>query len=268
MNRLQMASGWPILVVRLPCAVQPHVSPMYVLIVEDQQENSQLLLELLTPLGFELCCAKNGKSGIALWQQWHPHLILMDLRMPVVDGVKATQTIRAIEYDQAKAQGQSSKALSSLSAMAAPALSRSPSSRTKIIALTASPFEETKANAIAIGCDDFLRKPIQADLLLEKMAEHLSLTYLYQSSAQLAKAADRLADPEILSPQALGEMLADMPPEWIQQLHELAVKGADRPILQLLAQLPKTHTPLVKTLTHWLNDFNFDKIIQLTRPKC
>jgi signal transduction histidine kinase/CHASE2 domain-containing sensor protein/DNA-binding response OmpR family regulator len=249
-------------------ALAPNQPTYRVLIVEDQQENSQLLLELLTPLGFELCCAKNGKSGIALWQQWHPHLILMDLRMPVVDGVKATQTIRAIEYDQAKAQGQSSKALSSLSAMAAPALSRSPSNRTKIIALTASPFEETKANAIAIGCDDFLRKPIQADLLLEKMAEHLSLTYLYQSSAQLAKAADRLADPEILSPQALGEMLADMPPEWIQQLHELAVKGADRPILQLLAQLPKTHTPLVKTLTHWLNDFNFDKIIQLTRPKC
>lgn len=246
-------------------ALAPNQPTHRLLIVEDQQENSQLLLELLTPLGFELYCSKDGKAGIALWQQWHPHLILMDLRMPVMDGVKATQIIRAIEYDQA--QKRPSPGPSSPSAMATADVNRHPSDRTKIIALTASPFEETKANAIAIGCDDFLRKPIQTDLLLEKLAEHLSLTYLYQPSDPLVQAAAHLADPEILSPQALGEVLADMPPEWIHQLHELAVKGADRPILQLLAQLPKTYAPLVKTLTHWLNDFNFDKIIQLTRPK-
>lgn len=242
--------------------------PTYrILIVEDQPENSQLLLELLTPLGFELCCAKDGRAGIALWQQWQPHLILMDLRMPVVDGVKATQTIRALEYDQAKAQGRSRPSLAPLSAPAPTALDRQTSNRTKILALTASPFEETKANAIAIGCDDFLRKPIQASLLLEKLAEHLSITYLYQLSDQSAKSVDRLGDAELLSPQALGEILAAMPPEWNQHLHELAVKGADRPILELLAQLPTTYIPLVKTVTYWLEDFNFDKIIQITRPK-
>ncbi len=248
-------------------ALAPHQPTYRILIVEDQPENSQLLLELLTPLGFELCCAKDGKAGIALWQQWQPHLILMDLRMPVVDGVKATQTIRALEYDQVKAQGGRRPSQASRPAPAPAASDQQTPARTKILALTASPFEETKANAIAIGCDDFLRKPIQATLLLEKLAEHLSLTYLYQSVAQSASAVDQPAEPELLSPQAMAEMLAAMPPEWIQQLHDLAVKGADRPILELLAQLPQTHGPLVKTLTHWLEGFNFDKIIQITRPK-
>ncbi len=248
-------------------SLAPNQPTYRILIVEDQPENSQLLLELLTPLGFELCCAEDGRAGIARWQQWRPHLILMDLRMPVMDGVKATQIIRTLEYDQARAQGQPSLSRAHLPDPAHPALNRQASERTKILALTASPFEETKANAIAIGCDDFLRKPIQASLLLEKLAEHLSITYLYQSSDQSASAAGHSAAPELLSPQALGEILADMPSEWIQQLHELAVKGADRPILALLAQLPKTHTPLVKTLTHWLEDFNFDRIIQLTQPK-
>lgn len=226
-----------------------------ILVVEDQWENSQLLAKLLTPLGFELRCAKDGKAGIALWQQWQPHLILMDLRMPVMDGVKATQTIRAIECDQAKAQRKPTR------------LGQSGFNRTKIIALTASPFEETRDNAIAIGCDDFLRKPVQTDLLLEKLAEHLAITYRYQSLLDSAEDADPPVNSDILSPQALVAWLADMPPEWVQQLHDLAVKGADRPILQLIAQLPSAYDPMAKTLAHWLDNFNFDTIIQITQPK-
>ncbi|NMF81766.1 CHASE2 domain-containing protein [Nodosilinea sp. P-1105] len=226
-----------------------------ILVVEDQWENSQLLAKLLTPLGFELRFAQDGKAGITLWQQWQPHLILMDLRMPVMDGVQATQAIRAIECDQANAQSSPHS------------LDQPSCGRTKIIALTASPFEETRANAIAIGCDDFLRKPVQTDLLLDKLAEHLSITYRHQSPLDAAKEANSSVNSDILSPQALATWLADMPPEWVQELHDLAVKGADRPILQLIAQLPSAYDPMIKTMTHWLDNFNFDKIIQITQSK-
>ena len=243
----------------------PHQPSCRILIVEDQPENTQLLLEWLAPLGFELRCARDGKAGLALWQQWQPHLILMDLRMPVMDGVKATQTIRTLEYDRAQGREDREAPWPSLPPRAtevqAPS-DRQPPERTKIIALTASPFEETRTNAIAIGCDDFLRKPIQVDLLLAKLAEHLSVTYRYHALAPSAEDA-----PDLLSPQALALLLEDRPAEWVQQLHELAVKGADRPMLELLAQLPTSYSPLVKTLTYWLEDFNFDKIIQITRPK-
>ncbi|MCG8366123.1 MAG: response regulator, partial [Pseudanabaenales cyanobacterium] len=66
--------------------------PVYrLLIVEDNWENSLLLTRLLTSLGFDVREAKNGQEGIALWESWNPHLIFMDMRMPVINGYEATQ---------------------------------------------------------------------------------------------------------------------------------------------------------------------------------
>ena len=64
--------------------------PRYrLLIVEDQPENRLLLRRLLDPLGFELREAANGQEAVALFEQWHPDLIWMDIRMPVMDGLEA-----------------------------------------------------------------------------------------------------------------------------------------------------------------------------------
>lgn len=131
--------------------------PTYrILIAEDKWANRQLLVQLLTPLGFEVREAVNGEEAIALWQEWRPHLIWMDMRMPVMDGYEATRMIKA------------NRALHSCI----------------ILALTANAFEEERLVALLIGCDDFIRKPVQENVILEKMAEHLGVRYCYADAPE------------------------------------------------------------------------------------
>ena len=67
-------------------ALAPNQAIYRLLIVDDKPINRQLLIKLLNPFGFELQEAENGQKAIEIWQNWQPHLIWMDLRMPVMDG--------------------------------------------------------------------------------------------------------------------------------------------------------------------------------------
>ncbi|NEQ69433.1 MAG: response regulator [Symploca sp. SIO2D2] len=205
--------------------------PKYrILVVDDLWENRQVVTNLLTPVGFEVREAKNGKQAVALWQIWQPHLIWMDMRMPVMDGYEATKQIKATKKGQA----------------------------TVIIALTASAFKEERENILAVGCDDFVRKPFREAVLFNKMAEHLGVVYLYEEPTKTIPPPQ-----EVLTPEAL----AFMPTEWIKKLHQAASQLNDTLVLQLLEQIPETHTSLAETLADLAEQIRFDLIIELTKPQ-
>ena len=207
--------------------------PTYrILIVEDRWENRQLLVKLLSPLGFEVREAANGQEGVALWKSWEPHLIWMDMRMPVMDGYEATQQIKA----QLKGQA------------------------TVIIALTASALEEERSIVLSAGCDDFVRKPFQASALFEKMAQYLGVRYIYEEPTT----------PSSLQPEAFpgvltAEALAVMPDEWVAQLHQAATQAHAKLIFQLIEQIPEQNVPLASIVADLVNNFRFDKITDLTQ---
>ncbi|MBD0334504.1 MAG: response regulator [Cyanobacteria bacterium Co-bin13] len=146
-----------------------------VLIVDDARLNRQILVKLLGDLGFEVQEAENGQAAIALWRQWLPHLILMDLQMPMMDGYEAAQAIRQEERNLAH-----EACLAALGRSNALAPANRPA--TVIIAVTAHAFEEDRQQALAAGFDDFLSKPLRRNLLLEKIAAHLQLQYHYQEA--------------------------------------------------------------------------------------
>src|SRR5687768_6317011 len=111
--------------------LQPGQAPCRVLIADDVEDNRQLLAQLLTPIGFEVRLATNGAEAVAEFERWRPQLVLMDFRMPVMDGHEAIRRIRAM-----------------------------PGGKDSIvIAVTASAMDENRQQLMAIGADDFIGKP-------------------------------------------------------------------------------------------------------------
>ncbi len=198
-----------------------------ILVVDDRWENRYLLVKLLTSLGFQVREAANGREGVALWESWSPHLILMDMRMSVMNGYEATKQIKA----HLKGQG------------------------TVIIALTASALEEERTVVLSTGCDDFLRKPFREEVLLEKIAEHLRLRYIYEDRAQLSSLQSDASGSELTR-----SALAVMPTEWLTQLHHFAAAADTEEIFRLLEQIPEEHAPLAQAIADLVNNFSFEQI--------
>lgn len=122
-----------------------------ILIVDDKEENRAVAVNLLKPLGFAVAEAESGESALRKVRDWHPDLIFMDLFMPEGDGFTAT---RAIRQD--------------------PAFQSLP-----IIAVSASVFEQHQRKSREAGCDAFIAKPFDAETLLECIAKHLPLQWIY-----------------------------------------------------------------------------------------
>ncbi|MBD1937507.1 MHYT domain-containing protein [Microcoleus sp. FACHB-68] len=213
--------------------------PTYrLLIVEDKPTNRLFLFKMLTSLGFEVKEAENGEQGITLWQSWQPHLIWMDIQMPVMDGYEATKRIKAT------ALGQS----------------------TVIIALTASAFEEDRQVILDAGCDDFVRKPFREQEMLLKISQHLGVRYLYQTPANDQFRAGFAPEECPISPRLEPSALQVMPAHWVQQLYHAASQGSDLLMLQLIEQIPPEYSSLAIALTDLVENFRFDKVRELSQP--
>jgi len=145
----------------------PNQSSYRILVVEDDRASRLLLSNILSTLGLHIREADNGEDAIAIWENWHPHLIWMDIQMPRMDGYETIKQIKARE------QAINCKTNP-------PMVPHNPLPQTKIIALTASAFEEDRAAILAVGGDDFASKPFRRQVILDKMAQHLGLVYSYE----------------------------------------------------------------------------------------
>jgi signal transduction histidine kinase/CheY-like chemotaxis protein len=161
-----------------------------ILIVDDMAENRAMLADALGQLGFDMMQAADGAEGVELASTMQPDLILMDIRMPVMDGLEATRRIRAIE------------ALASL----------------PIIAVSAGVAPEEQARSLAAGANGFLTKPVDHEDLMRTIARHLPLDWISEEPGQRASPSAG-AVPDIAPPQADIEIL-----------HGLAMAGDMREI--------------------------------------
>ena len=203
-----------------------------VLLVDDEPENCNLLDNLLAPLGFEISIAMNGTEAVAKCQTWRPHLVLMDLLMPVMDGFEATRQIRA-------ALG--------------PAV--------KIIILSASIFPESQDRALGAGADAFLGKPFQEADLLERIKQVTGLNYIYSETETSGMPA-----PEAPVKLPTPEEVRQLPVELRDALRK-ATSRAEYEQMLTLADQAAIHDPgLGQALRRMIEKFDYATLQRILTP--
>ncbi|PID57053.1 hybrid sensor histidine kinase/response regulator [candidate division KSB3 bacterium] len=219
----------------------PDQDDVRILVVEDILESRILLTELLKSIGFKVQDAENGYIALQCWERWRPQLIWMDMRMPVMDGYEATQRIRAAEVRQALPH-------------------------TPIIALTASSFEDERAEILAIGCDDFLGKPFRENALFEMMGKYLGVRYVYQKSGGAHAVRDRPTSPlQSGMTELTHDMLAELPSEILDNLEQAADRSSMKQIALIIDDI-RLHTPVIAdALADLADDFRYDDILRVLR---
>jgi len=206
--------------------------PTYrLLIVDDRETTRQLLVKLLAPLGFDVREAIHGQEAIEIWECWEPHLIWMDMRMPVMDGYEATRQIKAAAKGQA----------------------------TIIVALTASAFEEDQETILSAGCDDVVRKPFRKEEIFDRLAKHLGVCFVYEEELAQPTTAPTAKIQDVLTPEAL----AALPPDWLVELQQATMKAHLNKILALIDQIREQDAALADVLAGLAQDFEYKKILAL-----
>lgn len=299
-------------------ALAPTEKAYRILVVDDSKDSRMLLVKILTSVGFEVREAIDGSEAVANWESWQPHLIFMDMRMPVMDGYEATRIIKAKQRrygatnalrkfpnsEQLVSSGSqyfaggfpdsgecevlkvvplfksqlgiisptpeaNGAAKRSLTALAPPCdfsgTGQSCSNtHTIIIALTASAFEEERQKILSIGCDDFIRKPFTQEVLLEKLSQHLGVKYTNQVETTNTTVVDQPTQIFITVTEILSR-LSQMSPEWLQHIYYAAASCSDELILELLKQIPSDNSQVFNVLRDLANNYQFDKIMELTK---
>ena len=202
------------------------------LVVEDRETNRRLLVKLLEQLGFEVQEATNGQEAIDIWQRWEPHLIWMDMRMPVMNGREATRRIKSMPGGQSVV----------------------------IIALTATAFEEDREQILLHGCDDFVRKPFRKDEIYDMLIKYLAIRFVYEE--EHATVTD---DGELVTkiPLADVQTLAALSPDWVEELRQATARADLYRILDLINQIREQNPALADTLKDLMDRYEYQKILSL-----
>ena len=201
-----------------------------VLIADDKEENRLLLSLMLGKIGFEVREVANGEQAVREFGNWHPHLILMDTRMPVMNGFEAIQRIR----------------------------SSVGGNKVKIVSVTASAFDEDRKKAIEIGADDFMGKPFREEVLLEKINKLVTVDYVYADEPSAPDSETAAVDEE------LKEKAAAIPDPIMSLLHEATLSADLDRMLEIIQQIEQKDAAVARGLRRLAEGFDYQTLLSLT----
>lgn len=180
-------------------------------LLDDIATGLALLIDLLGPLGFELRESASGEQALKIAPAWWPEAVLLDLRMPGMDGLELARRLRQLGG----------------------------ATRFKLIAMSASVLSFNPDDAMDAGCDDFLPKPFREADLIAKLGLHLGLTWRHEPAGPAAARA-AAPPPADLSPLLAAAQRGEIA-VILRLLGEWRTQSPDDPRLSELEALAKTY---------------------------
>lgn len=184
-----------------------------VLVVDNRWENRSVIVNLLAPIGFIVFEAENGQEGLDKIAEFQPNLVITDIAMPIMDGNEMVKYLRKSEL------------FTNLS----------------VVVSSASVFQSDRQKSIDMGANEFLSKPIQADILLNTIESLLKLEWIYEEKLQ----------PK--NQQALTQKNVEIVPpsnEDLLILYNLSRKGLIKDLLQELTRIEHIDNELIPFVEH------------------
>jgi CheY-like chemotaxis protein len=192
------------------------------LVVDDVEDNRTLLVRMLSALGMEVREAADGPSALAMWEEWQPHALWMDLRMPGMDGNEAVQRLRDRESELGRP-------------------------RTVVIALTASVLDLERDPLQETRFDDLMAKPFPERELMEKLHRHCGLEMAKESPI-----------PILFDEVEMASRIEALDPEWIMTFDQTLLVGDRAEAHDLLDLIPDR--ALAESFALHLKEFRFEAL--------
>ena len=215
--------------------------PRYtVLVADDNRESRMLIRRLLEPAGFEMVEAANGQEAIEVYKARRPDMILMDLRMPIMDG---NESVRRIREEEAKSRSE-----------------KNGDTRVPIVGFTAQILGSETPSEPSSLFDGFVQKPFQAQEIFQTLEKLLGVQFVYREDAIAGEESTLMRVADSLTPEAL----CTASPEWLKQFQATLKKGHPGEILKLVEQIRPENASLAQALTELVHVHRFDSLVSLT----
>jgi CheY-like chemotaxis protein len=200
-----------------------------ILVVDDKDENLKVVVNLLKLVGFETNEALDGKEAIEKFGKWKPHLILMDMRMPGMDGYEATRLIKGTEKGK----------------------------QTPIVALTASAFEDERRKIELLGMQGYIRKPFRENELFSTLGKILDIEYIYEETP------DNLEYKYDDNKELIPGDITKLPKQLVLQMTDaLAVADLDL-LVDLIESIDKDNNEIAQKLLNLARNYEYENLQQL-----
>jgi len=208
--------------------LQPGQESFRILIVDDVEENRTLLAEYLTQAGFETLQAANGEEAVSSTLLWRPHLILMDINMPVMNGFEAMRRIKELNLDY----------------------------RVFIIAVTVSVFSRERGKISEAGAAGILFKPFRDHELFHTIQEYLDVKYIYAAEESQGEETNTL---ESVS----ADELAQFPRNLLERMQQATIRADYSRLLDLIDQSAAISPLLAQKLRKFASQFQYEKLLDV-----